>query len=65
MSFLMRQLARYVVQKAASDPEARDKVIRAARTVVVEATRIVRKDDRAYQVGRALRRGLDKLQDKR
>lgn len=62
MSVLLRQIARYVAQKAASDPEAREKVVRAARGVVEEAKQIAKEDDRAYAAGRAFRRAIDKLQ---
>jgi len=65
MSVLLRQIARYVAQKAASDPEAREKVVKAARGVVEEATQIAKKDDRAYAAGRAFRRAFDKLQSNR
>ena len=65
MSVLLRQIARYVTQKAASDPEAGEKAIKAARGVVVEATQIAKEDDRAYAAGRALRRAFDKLQSNR
>jgi hypothetical protein len=65
MSVLLRQIARYVAQKAASDPEAREKVIKAARGAVVEATQIAKEDDRAYAAGRAFRRAFDKLQSNR
>ena len=65
MSVLLRQIARYVAQKAASDPEAREKAIKAARGVVVEATQIAKEDDRAYAAGRAFRRAFDKLQSNR
>ena len=65
MSVLLRQIARYVAQKAASDPEAREKAIKAARGVVVEATQIAKEDDRAYAAGRAFRRAFDKLKSNR
>ncbi len=66
MSVLLRQIARYVAQKAASDPEAREKVVKAARGVVEEAKQIAnKKDDRAYAAGRAFRRTFDKLQSNR
>ena len=65
MSVLLRQIARYVAQKAASDPEAREKVVRATRGVVEEAKKIAKKDDRAYAAGRAFRRAFDKLQSNR
>ncbi len=65
MSLLLRQIARYVAQKAASDPQARDKAVSVARGVVAEAKQIAKQDDRAYAAGRALRRALDKLQSNR
>lgn len=65
MSVLLRQIARYVSQKAASDPEAREKVFKAARDVVEEAKQIAKNDDRAYAAGRAFRRAFYKLQSNR
>ncbi len=65
MSVLLRQIARYVAQKAASDPEAKEKVVKAARDVVEEAKKIAKKDDRAYAAGRAFRQAIDKLQGNR
>ncbi len=65
MSILLRKLARYVTQKAASDPEAREKVARAASGLVKEAKQIAKEDDRAYAAGRAFRRAFDKLQNDR
>ena len=65
MSVLLRQIARYVAQRAASDPEAREKVVRAARGVVEEAKQIAKEDDRAYAAGRAFRKAFDKLQNDR
>ncbi|MDH3580684.1 MAG: hypothetical protein OEM91_08685 [Hyphomicrobiales bacterium] len=65
MSVLLRQIARYVAQKAASDPEAREKAAKVARGVVAEAKQIAREDDRAYAAGRAFRRAFDKLQNDR
>jgi hypothetical protein len=64
MSILLRQLARYVAQKAASDPEAREQAIKAASGVVEHAKQIAKEDDRAYAAGRAFRRALDRLQSK-
>ena len=61
MSVLLRQIARYVAQKAASDPEAREKVLKAARGIVEEGRRIAKEDERAYAAGRALRRAFDTL----
>ena len=65
MSLLLRQIARSVAQKAAHDPEAREKVIKAARGVVKEVQQIAEQDDRTYAAGRAFRRVLNKLQSKR
>ena len=65
MSVLLRQIARYLAQKAASNPEAREKVVKTARGVVEEAKRITKEDDRAYAAGRAVRRAFDKLNSNR
>ena len=65
MSVLLRQIARYVAQKAASDPEAREKAVKAASGVVEQARQIAKEDDRAYAAGRAFRRAFDKLQNNR
>ncbi len=65
MSVLLRQIARYVAQRAAADPAVRQKVVKAARGVVEEAKQIAKEDDRAYAAGRAVRRALDKLQSRR
>ena len=55
---IFHKFARYVVQKAASDPDARDKVLKVALRGVDEAKQIARENDRAYAAGRALRRML-------
>lgn len=60
---MLRKLARYVAQKAATDPEARDKVVRAAGGVVSEVRQIAGQDDPAYAAGRAFRRAFNKLQN--
>ncbi len=65
MSFLLRHIARYAVQKLASDPWAREKAAKAARVVVGEARQIARGEDRARAAGRALRRAMNKLQGDR
>ena len=65
MLISLRQIARYVAQKAASDPKAREKAVKVARGVVNEAKQIAKEDDRAYAAGRALRRAFDKLQNNR
>ena len=65
MSVLLSKIARYVSQKAASDPEAREKVVKGARVVFEEAKQIAKENDRAYAAGRAFRRAFDKLQGNR
>ena len=65
MSILLRQLARYVVQKAASDPEVKEKMVKAARGVVAETKQIAKKDNRAQAAGQALRRAYEKLRSNR
>ena len=65
MSVLLRQIARYVAQKVASDPKAREKVVKATRGFVEETKQIAKENDRAYAAGRAFRRALDKLQSNR
>jgi len=65
MSVLLRKIARYVAQKAASDPEAREKVVKGARVVSEEAKQIAKENDRAYAAGRAFRRAFDELQGNR
>ena len=65
MSLLLRKVARYVAQKAASDPEVREKVVKGTRVVFAEARQIATENDRAYAAGRAFRRAVDKLQGNR
>jgi len=65
MSFLLRNVARYVAQKLASDPRVRETAAKAARVVVDEAKLIAREDEKARAVGRAVRRALNKLQGDR
>lgn len=65
MSILLRKIAHYVAQKAASDPEAREKVLKVARGAVGEAKKIAKENDRAYAAGQALRRALNKSQNNR
>ena len=62
MSFLLRNIARYAVQKLASDPRAKEKAAKATRVVVGKAKQIARGEDRARAAGRALRRAMNKLQ---
>lgn len=61
MSMLMRQFARHLIQKVASDPVAREKATRVAAGVAKEAQQIAGKKDRAYEAGKAVRRALNKL----
>ena len=65
MSLFLRQIARYIARKAATDPEAREKAVRVARGVVAEVKQIAREEDRAFAIGRSLRRKYDKLRDGR
>jgi hypothetical protein len=65
MSFLLRNIARYAVQKLASDPRAKEKAAKTARVVVGEAKQIARGEDRPRAAGRALRRAMIKLQGDR
>jgi hypothetical protein len=65
MLVLLRQIARYVAQKAASDPEAREKAAKLARGAFEEAKQIAGRDDHAYATGQALRRAYDKLRNSR
>ena len=65
MSILLRNIARYATQKLTSDPEAREKAIKAARVVVGEAKQITRGEDKARAAGRAFRRAMKKLQGDR
>ena len=62
MSFLLRHIARYVAQKLASNPLAREKAAEVARVVVGEARQIARGKDKARAAGQALRRAMNKLQ---
>ena len=61
MSFLLRHIARYVAQKLASNPLAREKAAEVARVVVGEARQIARGKDKTRAAGRALRRAMNKL----
>ena len=65
MSVLLRQIARYVVQKAASNPEVRENILKAARGVAAETKQIAKKDNRAQAAGQALRRAYEKLRSNR
>ena len=65
MSLLLRQIVRYVAQKAASDPEVREKMVQAARGVVAETKQIAKEDNRAHAAGQALRRAYEKVRSNR
>ena len=65
MSVLLSKIARYIVQRAASDPQAREKATKVALGVVAETKQIAKENDRAYAAGRALRRAIQKSQDNR
>lgn len=65
MSILLRQIARYIVQKAASDPEVREKTLKAVRSVVAETKQIAEKDNRTQAASQALRRAYEKLRSNR
>jgi hypothetical protein len=65
MSFLLHNIARYAVQKLASDPRTREKAAKAARVVVGEAKQIASEKDSARAAGRALRRVINKVQGDR
>ncbi len=62
MSFILRNIARYAAQKLASDPRVRESAAKAARVVADEATQIARREDKALNAGRAVRRAMNKLQ---
>ncbi len=65
MSFLLRNIARYAVQKLASNPQARETAAKAARVVIDEARQVARKKDKARAAGQAVRRAMNKLQGDR
>ncbi len=62
MSIILRNIARYAAQKPASDPRVRESAAKAARVVVDEASQIARREDKALNAGRAVRRAMNKLQ---
>ena len=59
MSLPLRQFARYLAQKAASNPVVREKAAKVAHGIVEEAKQIAKEDDRAFAAGKALRRVFD------
>ena len=61
---IFRQLVYYVAQKAAADPEAREKAAKLARGVAEKTRQIAKEDDPAYAAGRAVRQAYDKLRNK-
>mgnify|MGYP001814466534 CR=1 FL=1 len=62
---LLRQIARYVAQKAAANPKAREIALKAAQSAAAEAKHIAQQDDRAYAAGRAVREALKRMQNGR
>ncbi len=62
---IFRQLVYYVAQKAAANPEAREKAAEAARAVIQKSKQVAEEDNRAYAAGRAVRQALDNLRGKR
>ncbi len=62
MSFILRNVVRYATQKLASNPQVRETAAKAARVVVDEAEQIARREDKALNAGRAVRRVMNKLQ---
>ena len=64
MSPLLGQLARYVAQKAASDPAVREKAAKAARGAVDEAKKIAKEENKAYASGRSIGHAFGKLLNK-
>ncbi len=65
MSIFLRQIARYVAKKAASDPQAREKMVKTARLAVDEVRQVAREKDKAYAAGKAFRRAFEKFQNDR
>ena len=65
MSIFLRQLARFVAQKAAADPRTREKMVDVTRTVVKEARQIAKQDDSAFAAGKAVRKVFENFQNKR
>ena len=62
---MLRQIVRYVAQKAASDPAVKEKAIHVAQEAMHEARQIAREDDRAYAAGKACRKAFTKLLNNR
>jgi hypothetical protein len=65
MSLLLRNIAKYMVQKLASDPRTKERAAKAARVVVGEAKQIARGEDKARAAGRALRRAMKRFEGNR
>ena len=65
MSVLPSKIARYIVQRAGSDPQVREKATKVALGIFAETKQIAGEKDRAYAAGRALRRAIQKSQNKR
>lgn len=62
---ILRQVVYYLAQKAAANPEAREKAAEAARRVIQKTQKIAKEEDRAYAAGRAVRQAFDKLRNDR
>jgi hypothetical protein len=62
---IFRQLVYYVAQKAAADPETREKATKIARDAVKRTQQIAKDDNPAYTAGRAVRQAYDKLRNRR
>lgn len=61
---ILRQIVYYLAQKAAANPEAREKAMKAARGVIQKTQQIAKDNDRAYAAGRAVRKALDRMKSK-
>ena len=61
---ILRQLIYYAAQKAADNPEAREKAIETARVVVEKSKQFAKEDNRAFAAGRAVRQAFEKLKNK-
>ena len=55
---VVKHLARVGLKKLVSDPEAREKAIKVARTVTEEAKQIAAEPDRARAAGKAFNRAV-------
>ena len=62
---IFRQIVYYVAQKAAADPDAREKVTKIARDAVHKTRQIATHNSPCYAAGRAVRQAFDKLKNRR